>query len=165
MAIAYNKVILIGRLTRDPEVRTTVNGSKVANFSLAVNRQFKTQEVDFINIVAFGRQADFSESYLSKGQLILVEGSLHINKWTDRNDIKRQSAEIWVNNMTFMETKKAQKENNNEFNNIDVSVEDGYEKKKNVNDKFSDELPDFEDPFGNLDDELSSDNNPFGGGE
>jgi single-strand DNA-binding protein len=94
-------------LTRDPEVRSTVSGSNVANFSLAVDRQSKNNnDVDFINIVAFGRQADFASNYLGKGKLILVEGQLRINKWTDRNDVKRESAEVWANRMTFMETRK-----------------------------------------------------------
>lgn len=172
MSIAYNKIILIGRLTRDPEVRSTVSGSNVANFSLAVDRQSKNNnDVDFINIVAFGRQADFASNYLGKGKLILVEGQLRINKWTDRNDVKRESAEVWANRMTFMETKKAQMENQS-YNNMDIQVEEGYSnnnnKKKNAiqdidDESFSEEMPGFdEDPFGDIESDLSSDDNPIG---
>jgi len=170
MSIAYNKIILIGRLTRDPEIRSTVSGSNVANFSLAVDRQSKNNnDVDFINIVAFGRQADFASNYLSKGKLILVEGQLRINKWTDRNDVKRESAEVWANRMTFMETKKAQMENQS-YNNMDIKVEEGYSNnnKKNAiqdidDDSFSDEMPGFdEDPFEDIESDLSSDENPLG---
>ncbi|BBE31137.1 hypothetical protein OSSY52_12780 [Tepiditoga spiralis] len=156
MAIAYNKVVLVGRLTRDPEIRSTVNGSTVANFSLAVNRQGKNDNTDFIRIVAFGKQAEFASNYLSKGQLILVEGSLHINKWTDKNDIRRETAEVWVSQMTFMESKKAHQENN-----MDIQVEDSYKKSnvKSIDD--SNDLPDFDDPFSDLEGDLSSDENPF----
>lgn len=158
MAIAYNKVVLVGRLTRDPEIRSTVNGSTVANFSLAVNRQGKNDNTDFIRIVAFGKQAEFASNYLSKGQLILVEGSLHINKWTDKNDIRRETAEVWASQMTFMESKRAQQENNN---NMDIQVEDSYKKPtiKSIDD--SNDLPDFDDPFSDLEGDLSSDENPF----
>jgi len=148
MSIAYNKIILVGRLTRDPEVRSTVSGSNVANFSLAVDRQSKNNnDVDFINIVAFGRQADFASNYLSKGKLILVEGQLRINKWTDRNDVKRETAEVWANRMTFMETKKSQEKQTAQQNN-------------------DDEMQGFdEDPFEDIESNLTSDNINITGGE
>ncbi|MDN5341618.1 single-stranded DNA-binding protein [Oceanotoga sp. DSM 15011] len=165
MAIAYNKVILVGRLTRDPDIRSTVSGSSVANFSLAVDRMTKDNDaVDFINIVAFGKQAEFASNYLSKGKLILVEGSLHINRWTDRNDIKRETAEIWASRMNFMETKKSQEEYS-QFNNLDIKVEDGYKNNPSIDsiddDILSDEMPEFEDPFSDLEDDLSSDEKPI----
>ncbi|SDC45746.1 single-stranded DNA-binding protein [Geotoga petraea] len=143
MSIAYNKIILIGRLTRDPEIRSTVSGSSVANFSLAVDRQSKNNnDVDFINIVAFGRQADFASNYLSKGKLILVEGQLRINKWTDRNDVKRETAEVWANRMAFMETKKAQNQN------IQQPTQ---------NNQYNDEMPGFdEDPFEDIENDLDT---------
>jgi len=143
MSIAYNKIILIGRLTRDPEIRSTVSGSNVANFSLAVDRQSKNNnDVDFINIVAFGRQADFASNYLEKGKLILVEGQLRINKWTDRNDVKRETAEVWANRMAFMETKKAQNQN------IQQPTQ---------NNQYNDEMPGFdEDPFEDIENDLDT---------
>jgi len=136
MSIAYNKVILIGRLTRDPEIRSTTTGKNVANMTIAVDRKQKNNnEVDFINIVAFGGTADFAKNYLEKGKLILIEGQLRINKWTDRNDIKRESGEIWANIITFMETKKQQTKPKDEF--------DGEIIEENL------EAPD-EDPFGEI---------------
>jgi single-strand DNA-binding protein len=153
MSIAYNKIILIGRLTRDPEIRSTVSGSSVANFSLAVDRQSKNNnDVDFINIVAFGRQADFASNYLSKGKLILVEGQLRINKWTDRNDVKRETAEVWANRMAFMETKKAQNQNT--------------QQPTHNQEEYTDEMPGFdEDPFEDIESNLTSDNINITGGE
>jgi single-strand DNA-binding protein len=136
MSIAYNKVILIGRLTRDPEIRSTTTGKNVANMTIAVDRKQKNNnEVDFINIVAFGGTADFASNYLGKGKLILVEGQLRINKWTDRNDVKRESAEIWANIITFMETKKQQTKSKDEFDGEIIEADL--------------ETPD-EDPFGDI---------------
>jgi len=151
MSIAYNKIILIGRLTRDPEVRSTVSGSSVANFSLAVDRQSKNNnDVDFINIVAFNKTADFASNYLEKGKLILVEGQLRINKWTDRNDVKRETAEVWANRMAFMETKKSQ---------LKQPAEQNYQEDNNGIGGFD------EDPFGDIENDLTSDSNSITRGE
>ncbi|PNR95355.1 single-stranded DNA-binding protein [Petrotoga sp. 9PWA.NaAc.5.4] len=171
MSISYNKVILVGRLTRDPEIRSTMNGNNVANFRLAVDRQLSNNQnqnaTDFINIVAFGKQAEFASNYLKKGKLILVEGSLHINQWTDRDNIKRETAEVWANRMNFMETKKA--EDTHPFNDSYISVEEGNTA-SNVEDiddeSLVDDLPDFDESFAdlgldNLESDLSSDEKPF----
>ncbi|HOB16960.1 MAG TPA: single-stranded DNA-binding protein [Defluviitoga sp.] len=124
MSISYNKVILVGRLTKDPEIRSTVKGDPVATFRLAVDRQFSSDQnaTDFINIVAFGKQAEFASNYLKKGKLILVEGSLRINQWTDRDNIRREKAEVWANRMNFMETKKAEEERI--YSDTDIIVEE-----------------------------------------
>jgi single-strand DNA-binding protein len=171
MSISYNKVILVGRLTRDPEIRSTMNGNNVANFHLAVDRRSSNNQdgTDFIRIVAFGKQADFASNYLKKGKLILVEGSLHINQWTDRDNIKRETAEIWANRMNFMETKKAQEAN--EFSEMPIAVEEGFSDIDNISDndaieEIGDEALLGDDNFleGNLDDlenDLSSDNKPI----
>ncbi|WP_121514679.1 MULTISPECIES: single-stranded DNA-binding protein [unclassified Petrotoga] len=171
MSISYNKVILVGRLTRDPEIRSTMNGNNVANFRLAVDRGTSNNQdgTDFIRIVAFGKQADFASNYLKKGKLILVEGSLHINQWTDRDNIKRETAEIWANRMNFMETKKAQEAN--EFSEMPIAVEEGFSDIDNISDndaieEIGDEALLGDDNFleGNLDDlenDLSSDNKPI----
>ncbi|MDK2906793.1 single-stranded DNA-binding protein [Petrotoga mexicana] len=171
MSISYNKVILVGRLTRDPEIRSTMNGNNVANFHLAVDRRTSNNQdgTDFIRIVAFGKQADFASNYLKKGKLILVEGSLHINQWTDRDNIKRETAEIWANRMNFMETKKA--EQANEFSDMDITVEEGFFDKDRVSDTDpieeiddgaileNDEL--LEESFSDLENHLSSDDKPI----
>jgi single-strand DNA-binding protein len=166
MSISYNKVILVGRLTRDPEIRTLPSGTNVANFGLAVDRNYN-EEVDFINIVSFGKQSEFVGNYLSKGKLVLVEGSIRINKYTDRDGVNREKAEVAANKITFMETKKSQTQNSDYSNYNDmIKVEDSYENKskgiKNIDDDMmSQDLPDFEDPFGDLDDDLNTDEKPI----
>jgi len=172
MSISYNKVILVGRLTRDPDIRSTMNGNNVANFQLAVDRRSSSNQdsTDFIKIVAFGKQADFASNYLKKGKLILVEGSLHINQWTDRDNIKRETAEIWANRMNFMETKKAQEAN--EFSDMDIRVEEGFSEKERMsdNDNTIEEIADdallendelLEESFSDLENHLSSDDKPI----
>ena len=104
--MALNKVILMGRLTRDPELRTTNNGTSVASFSLAVERDFKNRETgeretDFIDIVAWRQTADFVSQYFSKGQLATVEGRLQIRDWTDTDGHKRRAAEVVAQNIYF----------------------------------------------------------------
>ena len=105
--MSFNKVILVGRLTKDPEIRTTVNGTTVGNFTLAVDSGYgDNKSTDFINVVSFGKQAEFVNKFLRKGVLILIEGQLKINKWTDRNDVKRETPEIILNSTTFLQSKK-----------------------------------------------------------
>jgi len=164
MSISYNKVILVGRLTRDPEIRSTVNGSTVANFTLAVDNGYgNNKSTDFINIVGFGKQAEFASNYLKKGLLVLVEGQLRINKWTDRNEVKRESAEVWMSSTTFMETKKSSSQPGDfSGNNVEISVEESYKKNniKSIDDNFSsNEFPEFDDPFSDLESDLSNDDN------
>lgn len=105
----YNKVILVGRLTRDPETRMTTTGSAVASFTLAVDRPVRPSEgqrtTDFIRIVAFNKLADFVRLYLKKGQLVLVEGELRINKWQSRDGANMTTPEIWARDIRFMEKK------------------------------------------------------------
>lgn len=110
----YNKVILVGRLTRDPETRMTTTGSAVASFTLAVDRPVRPSEgqrtTDFIRIVAFNKLADFVRLYLKKGQLVLVEGELRINKWQSRDGANMITPEIWARDIRFMEKKGAVEE-------------------------------------------------------
>jgi single-strand DNA-binding protein len=110
----YNKVILVGRLTRDPETRMTTTGSAVASFTLAVDRPVRPSEgqrtTDFIRIVAFNKLADFVRLYLKKGQLVLVEGELRINKWQSRDGANMTTPEIWARDIRFMEKKGAVEE-------------------------------------------------------
>lgn len=105
-----NRIILMGRLTRDPELRRTGNGTKVASFSLAVDRDFKNQagekETDFIDCVAWRSTAEFATKYFSKGRMTVVEGRLQIRDWTDRDGGKRRSAEVVVDTMYFGDSKK-----------------------------------------------------------
>jgi single-strand DNA-binding protein len=113
-----NKVMLIGRLTRDPEVRTFSNGGKVAAFGFAVNNRKKNQQTDqwedeavFLDVKAFNRDsgrklADLAEQYLKKGHQAYIEGHLVLEEWQDKNDgSKRQKLKIVVDNFQFLEPK------------------------------------------------------------
>jgi len=105
---SFNKVILVGRLTRDPEVRTTTSGLKVAEFTIAVDRTFgKTEtgekKTDFFRCKAWRQRADFVEQYVGKGRLVVVEGRIEINEYTDREGQKRSSTDISVDTMDTLE--------------------------------------------------------------
>lgn len=105
-----NTIILMGRLTRDPELRRTQSGTSVASFSLAVERDFKSQsgekETDFIDIVAWRNTADFVSKYFTKGRMAIVEGRLQIRDWTDKDGGKRRSAEVIADNVYFGDSKR-----------------------------------------------------------
>ena len=105
-----NKIILMGRLTRDPELRRTGSGTAVTSFSLAVDRDFKSQsgekETDFIDIVAWRSTAEFVSKYFTKGRMAVVEGRLQIRDWTDKDGGKRRSAEVVADNVYFGDSKR-----------------------------------------------------------
>lgn len=99
-----NHIILIGRLTRDPEAQYTQSGIAVTRFSIAVDRPFKNQETgeketDFIDVVAWRRTAEFVTQYLTKGRLVAVEGRLQIRNWVAQDGTKRRSAEVVAENV------------------------------------------------------------------
>jgi len=109
---SYNRVILMGNLTRDPELRYTPGGTAVANFSLAVNRRFKTddevrEEVDFFDIIVWGKQAENCSEYLSKGRPVLVEGRLQQNRWETSEGQKRSKVEVVANSVQFLGSKSS----------------------------------------------------------
>lgn len=105
-----NKIIVMGRLTRDPELRRTQSGLSVTSFSVACDRDFKSQsgekETDFIDIVAWRTTAEFVCKYFSKGRMAVVEGRLQIRDWQDNNGNKRRSAEIVADNVYFGDSKR-----------------------------------------------------------
>ena len=105
-----NKIILMGRLTRDPELRRTQSGTAVTSFSLAVDRDFKSQngekETDFIDIVAWRATAEFVSKYFTKGRMAVVEGRLQLRDWTDKDGNKRRSAEVVADNVYFGDSKR-----------------------------------------------------------
>ena len=105
-----NKIILMGRLTRDPELRRTQSGTAVTSFSIACDRDFKSQsgekETDFIDVVAWRSTAEFVSKYFSKGRMAVVEGRLQIRDWTDREGGKRRSAEVVADNVYFGDSKR-----------------------------------------------------------
>lgn len=107
-----NKIILMGRLGRDPEVRYTQNGTPVASFSLAVDRDFVDQATgrrptDWIEVVAWSAKAKFAQQYFCKGQLAVVEGRLQIRDWTDKEGSKRRTAEVVADQIYFAGAKAA----------------------------------------------------------
>ncbi len=106
-----NHIILMGRLTRDPELRRTGSGIAVASFSVAVDRDFGGKDggekkTDFIDCVAWRQTGEFISKYFTKGRMIVVDGRLEMRDWTDKEGNKRRSAEVIVNNAYFGDSKR-----------------------------------------------------------
>ena len=150
----FNLAILTGRLTADPELKTTPNGISVCSFSIAVDRAYKKGEekqTDFLNVVCWRSTAEFVSKWFTKGNLIGIEGSIQTRKFTDKNGNNRTAFEIVANNVHFVESKKT--------SNVDISadpLQDVADKLNSVNannnsskdDMFSDILDDTGDlPF------------------
>lgn len=105
----FNLAILTGRLTADPELKTTPNGISVTSFTVAVNRNYRAseqQETDFINIVAWRQTAEFITKYFNKGSLIGIEGSIQTRKYQDKNGNNRTAFEVVANEVHFIESKR-----------------------------------------------------------
>jgi len=105
--VSFNKVILMGNLTRDPEIRYNPNGTAVANLGLAVNRRYKQgdenrEEVSYFDVVVFGRQAENCSQYLAKGRPVLIEGRLQQRRWETDDGQKRSKVEVVAQNVQFM---------------------------------------------------------------
>lgn len=111
-----NVAIIMGRLTRDPELRRTNSGKPVASFTVAVDRDFAPdggeKQTDFIDCVVWNGTAEFVEKYFKKGSMIVVSGRLQLRDWTDKDGNKRRSAEIVGSNVYFGEAKKSQEGSN-----------------------------------------------------
>ena len=105
-----NKIVLMGRLTADPELRRTQGGTSVASFSIAVERDYKGQdgekETDFIDIVAWRNTAEYVSKYFSKGRMAVVEGRLQIRFWQDKDGKKRKVAEVVADTVYFGDSKR-----------------------------------------------------------
>ena len=106
-----NRIILMGRLTRDPELRHTQTGTAVASFTLAVDRDFKDRNsgeraTDFIDVVAWRQTGEFVSRYFTKGRMAVVEGRLQMRDWTDKDGNKRRSAEVVADNVYFGDSKR-----------------------------------------------------------
>ena len=105
-----NKVILMGRLTRDPEVSSSASGTTFARFSIAVDRRFKREgepDADFFNCTSFGKQAEFVERYLKKGTKVVVTGRIQNDNYTNKEGQKVYSVRIMVEEIEFAESKNA----------------------------------------------------------
>ena len=134
-----NKVILMGRLTRDPEVRygTGENSTAVARYTIAVDRRFKRdgeQSADFISCVTFGRNAEFAEKYLHQGVKIAVTGRIQTGSYTNKDGVKVYTTDVVVEEQEFAESKKSQGYGMNE----EGPAGDGF---MNVPDGIDEELP------------------------
>ena len=108
-----NHITIMGRLTRDPELRRTGSGIAVASFTVAVDRDFSgrdggEKETDFIDCVAWRQTGEFVSKYFSKGRMAVVDGRLQIRSWTDKDGNKRRSAEVVADNVYFGDSKKEQ---------------------------------------------------------
>ena len=106
-----NKVFIMGRLTRDPELRRTQTGTPVASFTLAVDRDFKDKATgerttDFIAVVAWRQTGEFVSRFFTKGRMAVVEGRLQIREWTDKDGNKRRSAEVVADNVYFGDSRR-----------------------------------------------------------
>jgi len=109
--MSLNRVVIMGRLTRDPELRRTQTGTAVTSFSLAVDRDFKNREsgekaTDFIDVVAWRQTAEFVCQYMTKGRMAVVEGRLQIRDWKDKDGNSRRSAEVVADNVYFGDSKR-----------------------------------------------------------
>ena len=105
-----NRVVLVGRLTRDPELRKTQSGTSVCSFTMAVGRRVSTQgqpDADFINCVAFGRQGEFAEKYLKQGTKIVISGRIQTGSYTNRDGVKVYTTDVVVEEQDFAESKAA----------------------------------------------------------
>ena len=113
-----NHIVLMGRLTRDPELRYTQSQTPVASFSLAVDRDFgrgEEKQTDFIDCVAWRQTGEFVSKYFQKGSMAVVSGRLQIRDWTDRDSNKRRSAEVVVDNVYFGESKRREGESRDNY--------------------------------------------------
>lgn len=125
-----NKTILVGRLTRDPELRKTGTGKSVTNFTVAVNRSFAKDETDFINCVAWNHTADFMANYLKKGALIGLEGRIQTGSYEDRDTGKKiYTTDVVVDNLQSLES-KSQRESKNNTNKQYQKPDQQFDKKE-----------------------------------
>ena len=111
---SFNKVILMGRLTADPELKQTQSGATVTNFTIAVDRKYnkgEEKQADFPTIIAWRQTAEFICKYFAKGSAILIEGELQTRSWTDQQGQKRYATEVVAHEVTFCESKKNSESN------------------------------------------------------
>lgn len=141
----FNLVVLSGRLTADPELKTTQNGVPVCSFSIAVERRYKQGEerqTDFINIVSWRSTAEFVSKYFTKGSMIGIEGSIQTRKYQDKEGNNRTAFEVVANNVQFVESKRPQ--GNQEGNSLPAPENDPLL-------EFADRLAGFEEMSGDED--------------
>lgn len=136
-----NKVILMGRLTRDAEIRSSQGGNPttIARYTLAVDRRFKRdgdQTADFINCIAFGKNAEFAEKYFHKGIKVVVTGRIQTGSYTNKDGQKVYTTDVVIEDQEFAESKAMSQQN--QKNNAPVSDSDGF---MNIPDGIDEEMP------------------------
>ena len=150
-----NHIVIMGRLTRDPELRYTQSQTPVVSFSLAVDRDFGgrdggEKQTDFIDCVAWRQTAEFVSKYFTKGSMAVVSGRLQIRDWTDRDGGKRRSAEVVADNVYFGESKRREG-GDYRSERQDYGRQNSYEAPKSVNTSRSDDsFSDYDDGDGEL---------------
>ena len=147
-----NKVILMGRLTHEPESKALPSGMSVCTFSLAVQRDFAKQgedrQTDFINIVAFAQRADFVTRYFHKGQLVAVCGRLQSRSWEDQNGNKRYATEVVADEVHFAEPKRDNAGSGDPYGYEGYAPQGGYQQSSNPAPQgFSTNVDDDDLPF------------------
>jgi len=116
MAGYYNKIILVGNVTRDPEIRYVASGTGVTKFAIAVNRKTKTgDETTYVDIAAWDKLADTCNTYLKKGMSVLVEGRLVIRSYDDKDGQKRKATEVVIDNMQMLDRKNGNESGSKPF--------------------------------------------------
>ena len=159
-----NKVFLIGRLTKDPELRYTGSNIPVATFSLAVNRNFTNQngerEADFINIVVWRKQAENCKNYIGQGSQVAIDGRIQTRNYEDQNGQKRYVTEVVADNVQFLDT-KAQREQRETNNSYAPKEETNDVNPYNIDSASTNDIP--EDPFKDFGEEIKIEENdlPF----
>jgi len=161
-----NKIILVGRLTKDPELRTTTTGTSVLNFTVAVNRRFKNKdgqyEADFLPCVAYNTTADFIHKFFKKGNMICLEGRVQVRNYDAQDGTKRYVTEVIVENVEFVGGK-----NENSNTGSSMNVDNGYYPDAPANDNIIDTVNEVDvsgtDPYENYDSSvvLSDNDLPF----
>ena len=141
-----NRVVLVGRLTRDPELRKTQSGTSVCSFTMAVGRRVSTQgqpDADFINCVVFGKSAEFTERYFRQGMRVVVCGRIQTGSYTNRDGVKVYTTEVVVEEQEFAESKNASSANTQSYQTApapapSADAGDGF---MNIPDGIDEELP------------------------
>ena len=149
-----NKAILMGRLTRDPELKYTQGNLPVVQFTVAVERNYSgnggERQTDFINIVAWRKTAEFVSQWFNKGSMIIVTGSIQSRRWQDKNGNNRTSIEVVADEVQFGETKRSREAN--------AGYQSGYQNSYSAPQQASIPDPSFDMPAGNSDfSEISDD--------
>ena len=149
----YNKIILVGNLTRDVDLRYSPTGTAIAKFGIATNRTYKDnvtgenkQETMFIDVTVFGRSAEIANQYLRKGSKVLVEGRLVLDQWVDSTGQKRSKHSVVAEKIQFMET-KAEAERNRNYENYETPQPQPQSQPKQNNDIPSINIDEDEIPF------------------